>query len=121
MHLITLKKNHPRPTHDHKGVPLWHGSKAEEYLKADIEADLHEGKLPKDFWLARPEYQVYDLKVSRDHICQELRLENLHNYLEFEASKKRKVSPEDDKETKRLKLAAANHKAATTAKIGNQQ
>ena len=114
-----FRKNHPRPTHDHKGVPLWHGSKAEEYLKADIEADLHEGKLPQDLWESRPEYKVYDLKVFRDHIYQELRLEKLYNYLEFEASKKRKVLPEDDKETKRLKLAAAKHKAATTAKNRN--
>ena len=114
-----FRKNHPRPTHDHKGVPLWHGSKAEEYLKADIEADLHEGKLPQDLWESRPEHKVYDLKVFRDHIYQELRLEKLYNYLEFEASKKRKVLPEDDKETKRLKLAAAKHKAATTAKNRN--
>jgi len=102
-----------------KGVPLWHGSKAEEYLKAYIEADLHEGKLPQDLWESRPEYKVYDLKVFQDHIYQELRLEKLYNYLEFEASKKRKVLPEDNKETKRLKLAAANHKAATTAKNRN--
>ena len=114
-----FRESHPRPTHDHKGVPLWHGSKAEEYLKADIEADKHQGKFPKDFWLTRPEYQVYDLKVFRDHIYQELKLEKLHNYLEFEASKKRKVLPEDDPETKRLKLAAAKHKAATKAKQPN--
>jgi len=114
-----FQKNHPRPTHDHKGVPLWHGSKAEEYLKADIEADLHETKLRKDFWLTWLEHQVYDLKVFRDHIYQELRLEKLYNYLEFEASKKRKVLPEDNKETKRLKLAAANHEAATKAKNSN--
>jgi len=69
-------------------VPLWHGSKAEEYLKADIEADLQEGKLPNNFWLTRLEYQVLDLKVFRDHICLELKLEKLHNYLEFEALKK---------------------------------
>ena len=81
-------------------------------MKEDLKEGKHLNIDPKDLWELRPEYQVHTLQVFRDHIYQEQRLGKLYNYLEVEAGKKRKVLPEEDKETKRLREAAEKAKGS---------
>lgn len=89
-----FRQRHPRPTHDHKGLPLWDGSDAQRLLKEDMANGLHEKGDPIDLWVERAEYQVYDLQVFRDHIYQEQKLWKLHNWLQLEEEKKKKVIPD---------------------------
>ena len=83
-----FRENHERPTHDHRGKPLWDGSDAQKFLKEDMEAGKHENKTPAQLWASRPAYKVYDLPVFRDHIYQEKRLKKFENYTIQERSKK---------------------------------
>ena len=101
---------HPRPTHDHNGVPLWDdGSDAQRLLKEDMEKGEYVKLKPKDFWLSRTEFQVYELRVFRDHIYQEEKLWKLQNYLVIEAAKKQKVIKD-----KPQKAAAGNNTTSAT-------
>jgi hypothetical protein len=40
----------------------WHLSDARKLLKEDMKANKHKQLKPKDLWLSRPEYQVFDLE-----------------------------------------------------------
>jgi hypothetical protein len=91
---------YPRPTHDHKGIPLWDGSDAQRLLKQLMAEGKHVGVEPKNLWEnedkeLRKAFQVYTLDVFRKHIYQEKRLWKLHNYLEEEGKKKKAESSED--------------------------
>jgi hypothetical protein len=46
----------------------WHLSEAREFLKEDMAAGKHNHLKPKDLWLSRPEYQVFDLEPFRKAI-----------------------------------------------------
>jgi hypothetical protein len=46
----------------------WHLSEARELLKVDMAAGTHKELKPKDLWLSRPEYQVFDLEPFRKAI-----------------------------------------------------
>lgn len=83
------RASHPRPTHDHNGVPLWDGSPAQKLLKEMMARGEHVGKAPKELWEGKEVFKVYTLDVFRDHIYQEKRLWKMHNYLEVEAKKKK--------------------------------
>ena len=48
----------------------WHGSEAEHLLPGDLDEAVVDGKLPnerkpKQLWLSREEYQLFDLSVFR--------------------------------------------------------
>ncbi|KAI2500862.1 hypothetical protein MHU86_13582 [Fragilaria crotonensis] len=64
----------PRPSHNHRGEPQWHGSDAERLLKFDVAAKNHETMTPQQLYGTRTHYQVYPLEVFRKHIHQEVRL-----------------------------------------------
>jgi hypothetical protein len=83
------RANHPRPTHDHKGIPLWDGSPAQKLLKEIMARGEHVGKAPKELWESKEVFKVYTLDVFRNHIYQEKRLWKMHNYLEVDAKKKK--------------------------------
>lgn len=100
---------YPRPTHDHKGVPLWDGSDAQKFLKQLMAEGKHEGIAPKDLWdnedeQLRKAFQVYTLDVFRKHIYQELRLWKLANYLE------------DKREEEKASKSSANNKSSEDSK-----
>ena len=63
---------HPAPKHDFRGDLIWRGSKAEEYLSKDIEAGKHKSVSTRNLFLSRPEYQWFNLKFFRKHVCQEI-------------------------------------------------
>jgi hypothetical protein len=46
----------------------WHLSEARVFLKEDMAAGKHKHLKPKDLWLSRPEYQVFDLEPFRKAI-----------------------------------------------------
>jgi hypothetical protein len=46
----------------------WHLSEAREFLKLDMAAGKHKNLKPKELWLSRPEYQVFDLEPFRKAI-----------------------------------------------------
>ena len=85
-----FRRNHPRPTHNARGEPIWDGSQAQALLKEDMADGLHVGKEPKQVWLSRPEFQEFLLDVFRDHIYQEQRLWKLENFLKAKADKQKK-------------------------------
>ena len=64
-----FRKNHPVPTHNHRGKPRWEGSVVQKLLKQDMEAGLHVKMSPKQFWESRPEYrEAMELNYFRDHM-----------------------------------------------------
>ena len=99
------RANHPRPTHDHKGIPLWDGSPAQQLLKEMMARGEHVGKAPKELWEGEHKevFQVYTLDVFRDHIYQEKRLWKMQNYLKKEAAKKREDATKNTTSKKKKK------------------
>jgi hypothetical protein len=63
----------PAPTHNYRGEPRWDESQTQFLLKQDVANLVHATLSPKDFRMTRPEYQLYPLKVFREHIYQEVR------------------------------------------------
>jgi hypothetical protein len=82
------KKNHPTPEFNHRGEPQWHGSAAQNLLKAAVEAGQHKGVEPKVLWQSKLEYQVYSLHSFRDHVYQEKRLLKFRYYVHLLKKKK---------------------------------
>jgi hypothetical protein len=103
-------KNFPAKEFNSVGVRRWQGTKAEEYLKADMLDGRNVGVKPQDFWKSRPEYQVFPLETFRKHIGQERKLWKLENFLEDKAIKD-KAKVEKRAKTKANKIAAALKKA----------
>jgi hypothetical protein len=77
--LIHDRINFPRPSHNHRGEPQWHGSDAERLLKFDVAAKNHEIMTPRQLYGTRISYQEYPLEVFRKHIHQEVRLLKLRS------------------------------------------
>lgn len=46
---LNFLENHPGPTHNNKGEPMWEGPKAEKHLKADMKSGLHVTRTPAEF------------------------------------------------------------------------
>jgi hypothetical protein len=63
----------PPAAYTSKGYPRWDGSDAQRLLKKDIDAGLTRSLKPSLLHDSRVEYQVFPLKVFRDHIQQEHR------------------------------------------------
>ena len=53
--------------------PLWHKSKARDYLEQDIKASLHETMTLTEFHASRAEYKAFPRRVFQKHIYQEER------------------------------------------------
>ena len=71
----------PVPTHDLAGRLRWEGSDAERLLKEDMEAGEHTTSKPKELWLSRMEYTMFDLKTFRDHIYQVTKTKVFRDYV----------------------------------------
>lgn len=54
-----------------RSYPKWDESDAKLLLQEDIKEGRDESLWPKDLWLSRPEYQLFPLKVFRDHLYGE--------------------------------------------------
>jgi len=83
-------RNHPAPTHNHRGEPQWNGSKAQQTLKLDIAAGNHLKMTPTELWLdpARPEYQDFEPQTFRWKIQQELKTQKYLHTLKHDAEQK---------------------------------
>lgn len=86
---LTFIKNHPRPSHNHRGEPQWDGSDAQRLLKEDmaIRKNLQYAK-PSDFHDSRPEYGFYGKDCFRQHIHQEKRLIKFNNFVTHKRQEK---------------------------------
>ena len=75
-------ENHQPSLFTHKGYIQWQGSKAQEKLKEDMEAGLHESMEKKELYESRPEYfENFPLDQFRDKISQETKTKKYLNYL----------------------------------------
>jgi len=64
----------PPPATNHRGEPRWEGSVAQMLLKQDVGNNSHQQLSRKQFYLSRPEYQVYPMRIISGHVDQEVRL-----------------------------------------------
>ena len=62
-----------RPTFTASQKPRWEGSAAEHFLKSDITNNNHMNTTPQQLHASRSDYQVFELKVFRGHIHQEIK------------------------------------------------
>ena len=65
-----------RPTFTASQKPRWEGSDAECFLKSDITNNNHVDTTPQQLHASRSEYQVFEVKVFRGHIHQEMKRRN---------------------------------------------
>lgn len=65
---------HPPAAFNHRGEPRWPNSPAEMLLKQDVANNLHLQLTRTQFYLSRPEYQLYPKRVISGHVDQEVRL-----------------------------------------------
>jgi hypothetical protein len=57
-----------------RGYPQWDFSKAQEILNKMIDDNEHKKyKKKRHLWKSHEEFQLYPLKVFRDHVYQELK------------------------------------------------
>ena len=110
-----FRKNFPVKQVNKVGTLRWHGSLAEQFLKADMLEGLHVEQKPEDFWATRPEYQEFPKDTFRKHIHQEKKLWKMHNFLEEKAIED-KVEAKKKAKQKAKREAAAMKKAM--AKLG---
>ena len=78
---------YPPPEVNHRGEPRWNGSRAQEQLREDIDAGLHETMTPYDFWQSDEAYQDYTPKVFRKHVHQEIKTRKFYNSRKDKAHK----------------------------------
>jgi len=83
-------RNHPPPTHNHRGEPQWNGSRAQELLKLDIAAGNHLKMTATELWLdpTRPEHQDFEPQTIRWKIQQELKTQKHLHTLKHDAEQK---------------------------------
>jgi hypothetical protein len=62
-----------QPTLAALGLPRWEGSDAERFLKIDVAAGLNLQMTPQELRATRNEYMVFEKKVFRGHIHQEVK------------------------------------------------
>lgn len=75
------KTLHPPKEKNSKGEPIWENHPAQELLRKDVADMKHKEMKPQALQASRHEYQVFDSKVFRDHIYQEIRRNKFMNYL----------------------------------------
>jgi hypothetical protein len=71
---------HPRPAMTIKGYPFWDTSEARLLLIKDMEDELHLDLTPLQLWQTQHAYQLFPLKVFRNHIYQQIRTEDERAY-----------------------------------------
>jgi len=85
-------RNHPPPTHDHKGEPQWNGSDAQRLLKEDVANGKHlEDKMtPTKMRMApdRPQHREFLPDTFRWKIHQEVRTKKCLHALKHDAEQK---------------------------------
>jgi hypothetical protein len=69
-----------KSTTTNRGLPRWNGSEAERWQKIDMDNCVHYDLKPKDFWLSRQCFQVFSLRVFRNHIYQYDRSKKYENF-----------------------------------------
>ena len=55
----------------YSGEPRWDGSNAQRLLKQDVAEGIHLTMSPAQFYVFRPEYQLFHKRTITDHIAQE--------------------------------------------------
>ena len=93
-------RNHPPPSHNHRGEPQWNGSEAKTLLKADIAEGKHLIMKPGELQLTKPQYQEFEKDTFRWKIRQEVRTKKYLHTLKHDAEQKlrknlKKMSVED--------------------------
>jgi hypothetical protein len=83
-----FRQNFPVRQNNNVGDLRWNGSLAEQFLKLDMKANVHEGKKPAEFRATRPEYQEFSKERFRKHVDQEKRLWKMENFLADMTAKK---------------------------------
>jgi len=85
-------RNHPPPTHNHRGEPQWNGSKAQALLKEDIANDRHleNNFMPSTLRMDpdRPQHQECSQDTFRWKMQQEIRTKKHLHTLKFDAEQK---------------------------------
>ena len=69
----------PRNSHNNRGEPSFDLSPAKELLRNDVTNGLHKDMTPSELWQSRPEYMQFKLKVFRQRIYQEVRLQKYYH------------------------------------------
>jgi hypothetical protein len=95
------RKTHPKKATNHRDEPRWEGSKAEQYLKHDVENGKQDTMKPEALYNSRIEYKDYPLVVFRKHIYQEEKRRKFEAYCEVQAEKKKKKKKENNKKSKK--------------------
>lgn len=81
-------KNHPPPSHNHRGEPQWNGSEAQQLLKDAIEEGKHLLEKPEQLRLAKPQFQAFGKDTFRWKIQQELKTKKCLHALKHDAEQK---------------------------------
>jgi ribosomal protein S21 len=82
---------HPRDeTHDRRGKLIFDRSPAKDLLRQDIKDGAYPRLSPMQLWNTRPEYKLFELKVFKERIYQEIRLAKFYNWCETKHQKKGK-------------------------------
>jgi len=69
-------KNHPKSDIAANGLyPEWEGSDAQKQLREDMKNNKHNTMAPQELHDSNEAYDLFPLKVFRDHIYQEMRTE----------------------------------------------
>ena len=63
----------PKKSHNHRGVPRWEGSEAEELLKIDVGEKKHLQFEPHDLHKTQNEHKKFPYQLFRKHVHQEVR------------------------------------------------
>ena len=71
---------HPRPALTNRGIPFWDTSEARLLLIRDIQDELYLDLTPSQLWQTQHAYQLFPLKTFRDHIYQQIRIEDERAY-----------------------------------------
>lgn len=75
---------HPRDEmHDRRGKLIFDRSPAKDLLRQDIKDGAYPRLSPMQLWNTRPEYKLFDLKVFKERIYQEIRLAKFFNWCEM--------------------------------------
>jgi hypothetical protein len=83
----------PQGTHNHRGELIFDQSPAKELLRQDVKDRQHIEMSPMELWHTRPEYLLFALKIFRQRIYQEVRLQKYWNHLEDKRTKKEDKNP----------------------------
>jgi len=86
-HDVELLKEYRKQYPLRVAVP-WHKSKAKTILEQDMDAGKHRSQKAMELWTSNPEYQMFPLKVFRDHLYTEQKRRD-NKGIRFEGKKKR--------------------------------